>query len=288
MKLSLGTAQFGLKYGVSNTSGQVDRNEVSKILNLAQNHGIDTLDTAINYGDSEQRLGEVGLKKWQIVTKLPKFPDKCIDVVSWVKEQVRASLTRLGVEQLRGILLHYPYQLHEAKGKDLWSALQIIKGDGLVRKIGFSVYDPSELDNLWPNFQPDLVQCPYNILDRRLLSSGWLDRMSDSGVEIHVRSVFLQGLLLISEKDRPRKFNRWSKIWELWHTWLHDNNITSLEGSLIFVNSNPRINRIIVGIETLSQLKEILSVKSVRVISFPEELSILDRELINPSRWDLI
>jgi hypothetical protein len=287
MKIALGTVQFGMHYGIGNQTGQVDQENTTNILNYAQSAGIDTIDTAICYGESEQFLGEANMKGWKIITKLPKVPSACPDISDWVNEQVKDSLSRLKVPNLSGLLLHCPDQLLNSKGKSLWYSLQELKKSGIVEKIGFSIYDPSELDSLWPIFKPDLVQSPYNILDRRLATSGWMKRLSEAGVEIHIRSVFLQGLLLMSEKKRPNNFNRWSKVWKVWYEWLQDNNLTPLQGSLAFVQSDPRISRIIVGIDTLSQLEEILLAKSTWVTNFPEELSILDRDLLEPSRWDI-
>ena len=110
-RLALGTAQFGLPYGIANQAGQVSRKDVSAMLQLAASNGIDTLDTAIAYGESEKSLGQAGTQGFRVVTKLPALPDDCPQVIPWVSEQVDASFTRLGVSSVYGLLLHRPEQL---------------------------------------------------------------------------------------------------------------------------------------------------------------------------------
>jgi aryl-alcohol dehydrogenase-like predicted oxidoreductase len=220
LKLALGTAQFGLKYGIANQQGQVSHDEAKVVLALARARGMDTLDTAIAYGDSEQRLGEIGIQDWRVVSKLPAIPEGCGDIAQWVVAAVRDSLGRLKVGKLYGLLLHRPQQLLEKNGGQLYSALQQLKQDGLVQKIGISIYDPSELDNLCSSYQLDLVQAPFNIMDQRLIATGWLSRLAKQGTELHVRSVFLQGLLLMTPSDRPKKFDRWTPILSMWHVFL--------------------------------------------------------------------
>jgi len=285
MRLALGTAQFGLPYGIANASGQVDQAEVQTILDYANLKGIDTLDTAISYGDSEQLLGDVGVNNWKVISKLPEIPPDCKDLAKWVRNHVNQSLNRLGIKTLSGLLLHRPNQLLDPNYTDLWSTLIQLKRDGKVKKIGFSIYSPKELNDLWNLYQPDLVQAPYNIFDRTLIKSGWLKKMSNDGVEVHVRSIFLQGLLLIDKKNRPKKFHKWKDLWNIWDKWLIDNSITALEASLSFVLSEPRISRIIVGVDGLNQLKQILNASRVCVDEFPINLCTTDKELINPSNW---
>jgi aryl-alcohol dehydrogenase-like predicted oxidoreductase len=286
VKLALGTVQFGLPYGVSNKSGQVDSNAVANILTHARSAGINTLDTAISYGASEQCLGEIGVDGWEIISKLPELPDSCADVSAWVRDQVKGSLLRLNVERLSGLLLHLPGQLLGSSGRELWVALQNLRNEGLFEKIGFSIYDPDELEALFPSYRPDLVQGPYNILDRRLATSGWLRRMNQEGVEVHVRSVFLQGLLLMSKSDRPRKFDRWSSVWSFWDDWLNEQGFTAIQTCLSFAMADENICKVIVGVDDLTQLKELLSSVDTLAKNFPQNLETDDRDLIIPSNWN--
>lgn len=284
--LALGTVQFGMSYGVANSDGKVSLATTKSILEIASSSYINTLDTAISYGSSEQCLGAIGVNNWRVVTKLPELPEKTIDVALWVNTQVEESLQRLNITKLAGLLLHRPEQLLTSEGKMLWRALNLLKEKGVVEKIGFSIYAPNELDLLYLQYKPDLVQVSYNIFDRRIKSSGWLEVMANDNVEVHVRSVFLQGLLLMNDIERPDKFNCWSELWESWNSWLQQQNITALEACLAFVMKEPHIEKVIVGVDSKSQLKEILSVLDSNITIFPDKFETNDINLINPSHWN--
>ena len=130
----------------------------------------------------------------------------------------------------------------------------------------------------------DLVQCPFSILDRNLVESKWLCRLKELGVEIHVRSIFLQGLLLMNTQNRPSKFNRWRSIWDEWDEWLKSTNISALDACLNYVLSFQEISKIIVGIDSLCHLKEILNVREIN-LQVPNFFSCKDSDLIYPSNW---
>ena len=287
-RLALGTAQFGLSYGIANQHGQVGLDEATAILGHAWAMGFDTFDTAIGYGESEQRLGEIGVDQWQVISKLPAIPESCIDIAAWVQASVIASLGRLRIPMLRGLLLHRSQQLLGPQGDALYKALVTLKDQGLVEKIGVSIYGPEELDALWPHFQLDMVQAPLNIIDRRLATSGWLTRLHQASTEVHIRSVFLQGLLLMEATKRPAIFNHWQPLWQQWHRWLDDQALTPLQACLGFVCSQPEIDRVVVGVDSLSQLQEILASVEIPVTMPPVSLMSEDINLINPSRWSLL
>jgi aryl-alcohol dehydrogenase-like predicted oxidoreductase len=194
----------------------VSGEETAAILKHARAAGLDTLDTAIAYGEAEQRLGAIGVGQWQVISKLPPVPDGCADVAAWVRDCVRGSLQRLKVAALHGLLLHRSQDLLGSSGAALSVALAATKSAGLVAKLGVSIYAPEELDDLASRMQLDVVQAPLSIVDRRLASSGWLARLHAAGTEVHVRSVFLQGLLLMDPGLRPARFARWQQLWDQW------------------------------------------------------------------------
>ena len=286
-KLSLGTVQFGIEYGIANKIGKVDRKNVAAILKEAKESGISSIDTAISYGQSEEVLGQAGVENWKVITKLPEVPEDCENITQWVRSSIENSLNRLKLKYIEGVLLHRPMQLLDADKKSLWAELNQLKKEGLVGKIGFSIYTPDELDSLWGEYKPDIVQVPYNIFDRRIKTTGWLKRLSSSNVEVHIRSIFLQGLLLIDKAHRPKQFNNWSSLWNCWDCWLKVNKITPLQGALAFAFSEDSVKRVIVGMDSEVQLKEILSALKVSITNFPDELSVTDQNLINPSQWSL-
>jgi aryl-alcohol dehydrogenase-like predicted oxidoreductase len=284
-RLALGTVQFGLEYGIANQAGRVGLGEADRILSEAWVCGIDTLDTAIAYGESEQTLGNIGVDKWNVVSKLPSLPAGEASVEDWVLEQIRGSLQRLGVTRLHSVLLHRPDQLFEPQGQKLLAALELLKSIGLAQKIGVSVYTPQELDRLYSLAHFDLVQAPLNILDRRLTESGWSRRLKSMGVELHVRSVFLQGLLLMPASARPPKFARWQAVWHEWERWLHEQRLPPLDACLRYALSVPEVDKIVVGVDHVEQLRQITAAATGSLSTLPQWPQIVDSDLINPARW---
>jgi aryl-alcohol dehydrogenase-like predicted oxidoreductase len=287
-KLALGTVQFGLPYGIANQQGQVNTLEVRKILEFAISSGIDTIDTAIRYGNSEQCLGTIGVQNLNVVTKVPPLPDLINDIQTWVDTQFHDSLKRLNISKLYALLLHRPIDLVGRHGQALYRALLDLKEQGLVEKIGVSVYSPDELRILMPLFSIDIVQGPLNVIDRRLENSGWLAKLKDQDIEIHTRSVFLQGLLLMSKTARPEKFSTWETLWNNWHNHLDSSGVDfekfALSASLSYPLSLPEVDRVLVGIDSCNQLESIIIASQQTNIDIPD-VCCNDERLVNPANW---
>ena len=285
-KITIGTAQFGMPYGISNDGGQVSSKEIERILDLAESVGIDSLDTAISYGQSESMLGRHDLDGFSVITKLPMVTSERKDVTKWVIESIEESLRKLNLSSLDGVLLHKPSQLLDRVGPELYSALLELKNKGLAKRIGISIYAPAEIPALIENFAFDLIQAPYSILDHRLSDSGWLHRLHTQGVSIHVRSIFLQGLLLMPKSMRPVKFRKWRSIFECWDRWLEETGQDALTASLSYVLSRPEIEKIVLGVHSTANLEEILeSVRKNNYITVPDSFSNIDTQLLDPSQW---
>jgi hypothetical protein len=284
--LVLGTVQFGLPYGIANRSGMVSMSEAKNILDIASANGVSALDTAVGYGESESVLGSIGVSRFKVITKLPTFNGHIDTISDWVQQQSSESRSRLGVSDLYGLMLHRPMQLFEAYGKDLYKSLLNEKAQGHTRQIGISVYSPHELEQIIPRFDFDLVQLPINLLDRRFESSGWLKKLKDRGIEVHARSVFLQGLLLMSAKDRPAKFEIWHSLWEHWTQWLAESGVTPTRACLAYVSRIHAVDKIVVGAVNGVQLREIITSTSTDLDHKTLDISCTDERLINPSNWD--
>lgn len=287
MRLALGTAQFGLDYGVANNDGQLTKQEGAVILHEARRAGIDTLDTAIAYGHSEQTLGELGARDWKVITKLPPLPGGVGDVREWASMQLQGSLDRLGIDHLDGLLMHRPDDLLGPHGADYVYALAALKDRGLVGSVGYSIYSPVELEPLCSRLIPDIVQAPFNIIDRRLLTSGWMEKLTTKEVRIHTRSVFLQGLLLMSESARPKWFQRWQHLFHAMSEACGKLNLTPLQLSLGYVMSQPAIERVVVGVDSAKQLRQIVNASGIILCDDFPAISSGDTQLIEPSRWQL-
>ena len=184
-----------------------------------------------------------------------------------------------------GLLLHRPQQLMEYNGKKLYQTLQDLKKNGQVQKVGISIYVPNELEVLTQRYRFDLVQSPFNLVDQRLHTSGWLQRLNNENIEIHIRSAFLQGLLLVLQDSIPSKFSPWSDLWIKWHDWLSRNNVSAVQACLAFPLSFPEIGRVIVGADSVDQLQEIITAAtSVAPDVFPD-LHCDAEYLVNPALW---
>lgn len=284
-KLAIGTVQFGMPYGVANSVGQVSLDEASEILTLARKEGVDTLDTAIAYGESERVLGQIGVDDYQVITKLPSMLDNEIDVFKWVERQVESSLKKLKQKEIYGLLLHKPCSLKEKNGDALYQALIDLKSQGLIKKIGVSIYSPSELDLVLNDFDIDLVQAPVNLFDRSMESTGIGKQLKEKGIEVHARSIFLQGLLLMKPESRPKKFSRWHKVFEVFGNWLAANNKTALEATLKYVDQLSFVDKLIVGVDSKLHLEQILAALNSGSVDIPVFFDHKDTRLINPSRW---
>jgi len=285
VKLALGTAQFGMPYGVANQAGQIPLSEARKILQFASDHGIDVLDTAISYGESEIRLGQAGVRDFKVTTKIPAIPIGCNNINEWASEQITTSMSRLGVNSLYGLLLHRSEDLLGSNGRLLYETLLKFKGAGKVQKLGVSIYSPHELDDIDHFFNIELVQAPFNILDQRLHLSGWLDKLKARDIEVHARSVFLQGLLLMKPRDRPSKFKRWATFWSKWDEWIEHTGITPLSACIRFAYNFPQIGRLVVGVDSIRQLQEILLASDGTPLEVPSWQSEINSDLFIPSNW---
>ena len=160
-----------------------------------------------------------------------------------------------------------------------------LTAEGLVQKLGISVYNPDELDTILSRYEFCVVQAPYNVFDQRFDHSGWVARLNEMKTKLHVRSIFMQGLLLMPKEKRPLKFNRWQKLWDRWDQWLLESNLTPLAACLHHALANKKIERVLVGVDKCSQLQQIVQAAKVQIPVLPKNLYTNDTLLLNPSNW---
>ena len=281
-KLILGTAQFGLNYGINNNFGKLDSNSIIDILKLANQNKIDALDTASSYGDSENIIGLYSNFNFKIVSKFSKIKN-----LSELDKQLTSSLSNLRIQKLYAYLSHNPNEI--IQDPKIWDSLLFLKSSGRVSKIGYSLYTEEELDNLLKlDIIPDLIQIPFSLLDRKFES--YLPELKSKNIEIHSRSVFLQGLYFINFDKLPRKLESLKPaLSEL-------NNICNIYGinmnqlALQYVNINKFIDKILIGVDSTNQLqKNIDSIKdniiTVEIINHVNSVNTNFQELLNPSNW---
>jgi aryl-alcohol dehydrogenase-like predicted oxidoreductase len=294
MKIGLGTAQFGLDYGVSNREGITPETEVADILEYAWESGITILDTAVSYGGSEDVLGRCIPKgvSFKIVTKTPVIKKDSIDKAdaARLKDAFRKSLEKLKQPNLFGLLIHHANDLLRTGSQFLWEAMQDLKAEGLVQKIGVSVYSPLESEELLNRYSLDLVQLPLNVFGQRMIQNGHLQHLKSRGIEIHSRSVFLQGLLLMLPDELPIHFNAIRPLVKKYREDLNIQGISPLKAALSFVYRQTEIDCIIIGVNNQKHLQEIMEAVSktddLDKINFPE-YAVMDEAIINPSLWNI-
>lgn len=292
MKLALGTVQFGLRYGVANTSGQPGEEEVRAILDHAASAGVKVLDTASLYGDSESVLGRClpPGHDFRIVTKTPKFAGMDADAaVSALDSAFAESCVRLCVSGVYGLMAHDANDLLGPQGEAIWQAMAALRADGRVGRIGASVYSGAQIDALLQRYPLDLVQLPLSLLDQRLLQGGQLDRLQARGVEIHVRSVFLQGALLMAPEALPPHLAGLRSHLEEIARRAGCLGITPLQAALRFAASLPQVSAVVCGVDSLAHFDELAAAldRPVPALDAADAAACIctDIRLLDPSQW---
>lgn len=274
-KLVLGTVQFGLQYGV-NSAGRPNEEVVKGILAAAAKGGIGTLDTSSAYGNSEKILGECKTpeERFKIVSKYPKGEAP-------VGEMFKGSLNRLKVDKLYGYLLHH-FEVYKNNPK-VWDEFIALKESGKVQKIGFSLYTPEELQFILDHKSPfDLIQVPFNIFDRKFLP--YMRELHEKGVEIHVRSTFLQGLFFKDRESLPEKLKPLRKYLLHLDEFSKQSGLSISEIALNYNLQNPYIDGVLIGVDNVEQLNTNLA--SVKETPIEVEIEVKEKELLNPVNWN--
>lgn len=287
MKLGIGTVQFGMKYGLTKPTEKTSIIEAKKIIEMAQQNKITLIDTAKLYGNSEAIIGKIlpANHQFKITTKLPKL-NTINNASKEVEKLYLDSINKLNQTFLYGLLLHHPYDLFSPIGKEIYNVLSRMKKQGLVRKIGISIYSQYEAEKILESYDIDIIQLPINILDQRFLQSGFLKTLRKLGVEIHARSVFLQGLILANPRNLSSYFDPIKDILLLFEEELARQNISKVEAALKFVNNIEEVDYIIVGLNDCIQLKENLQSLNNKIpyVDF-SKFAINKEQFVNPVNW---
>lgn len=284
-KIILGTVQFGLDYGINNKSGKVSSEEVDSILSLAYASGIRCLDTSYAYGESEFSIGDSLIKNplaFNIVSKCPKT-DSAIEIL------FAESLIRLRKDKLYGYLVHN-FDFYQSNPK-IWDAFKMLKSQGKISKIGFSIYTVDQLQFLLDNnVQFDLIQFPYNIFDRQF--DPYLEKLKRNGVEIHTRSVFLQGLFFKEPNLLQGNLVELKSDLMALQLYCQSRKIQIHELALNYVVANPSIDGVLIGVDNVTQLKKNINALKLQIhpedIEFVNSIQINESSLLNPVNWKIV
>ena len=284
-RIVLGGAQLGLPYGILNGGETLSREAVARILDTAVSHGIDSIDTAIAYGQSETVIGETAQNRFKIISKLPPIPSDMANVSQWVRTQIDASLSRLNCSSLEALLLHHPQDLIGPHGSELYAAINSLLSEKIIERFGVSIYAPNELDGIIGKFNIDVVQAPLNVFDRRII--GVTDQLSALNIEVHVRSVFLQGVLIANPKDRPQRFQPWSEHFARFDEWVHSTGMSAMACCLGFALQQPGVTKLVIGTTSKESLTEIMtSIPNIH-LEVPADLQSSIEQLIDPRVWSV-
>lgn len=281
-KLAIGTAQFGLNYGIANQNGKVNANQIQSILDFAHEKGINILDTAKAYGNSEKSIGnylKLTEKTWYIVTKISDSDKNLIEQIQDSKEKLTVYPTTILAHSAK-LFLDPIFQ----------SKLQETKDKELVHSIGVSLYNEEEINQVLDSkIKPDVIQLPMNILDTRLYRCGVLSKLFDREIEIHVRSAFLQGLFYLSKAELEDGFKDVIPYLEKLKSISADIDLTLSGLSLLWLVNLEEVSKVIIGVDNVNQLRTHIDTlqKNIDSSVFEEALSIYyeNENILNPSLW---
>ena len=281
MKIALGTVQWGLDYGIANTNGIPNDKALTNILSLALDNNINLLDTAVQYGNAEKRIGQLATAENKIITKIGSFSDS-----NSLENQLENSFKNLKRADIHGCLFHNSNELLE--NKQHWAELLNYKKTGKIKKIGYSLYAPEVLVALLKEgFLPDIVQIPYSILDRTF--EPYFELLKEKGVEIHVRSVFLQGLYFKSLKELDPIYADLRQSLKAVQLIRERNDLSVLELAFCYVAQNKFIDYAVLGIETAQQLAQIIKASekklSQKTIEQIKLIQLENKTMLNPVNW---
>ncbi len=283
-RVLVGTAQFGAAYGATNTRGRLTDRAVQSIVAEAIAHGLGGFDTAVAYGDAEQRLGDA----LRTLAAIPRVVTKLrLDDLDGrdVSDVLAESRRRIGVDQL-DVLLHRSDDVNDSAFAALRDTLLEERAAGRVGALGVSVYDEAELAMCHVALpELTLVQVPGSVVDRRLLGSALLAGLAASGVEVHVRSVFLQGLLLLAEDDLPAHFADLRDVIRSLDAQARERSTTRIALVLSAILNDPIVDAIVVGATSAQELRDTLFAAEAARDVTPPPAAIVSDDLVDPRRW---
>jgi len=284
-KIILGSANFNQAYGIKKNF--IKKNEIKKLFNLAIKYNIKTIDTSPLYNESEKIIGLLNNNRFKIISKIPKPPQniKKKNINKWLKRIAMISLKNLKIKKFECLLLHNANSLLSKNGDEIYKSIINMKANKVTNKIGVSIYDFKILDKILKKFKFDLIQAPLNILDQRLIKRKWLKKLKKKKMEVHARSIFLQGILLLKRDQLPKHLKKFNKNWIIWENWLEKKKLSPLQACLSFIFNQSQLDGIVVGFDNENQLNQLLTIKK-KYNSLIPKINIKNGKLIDPRQWN--
>ena len=279
-KLGLSAAQFGLDYPVANPRGRSAEVEVGDMLQIAARAGVRLLDTVLGAGHTERVIGELLPRPcpFRIVVKTAR----CDRGPDFVEAQARASLKRLGMKRAHAILVEQSGDLFSPHGEAMWTRLKSLRDQGLFDRVGVSVSAPDDPVGVARRFRPDIVQAPASLLDQRLIINGALAEMANMGIEVHLRSIFLQRLLFLPPDRIPVALQAASRGLSRVRRMIAEGRSDPLQAALGFALARPEAATVIVGVTNAAELQAVVAAAA----SPPPDLDWNDMALDDPTALD--
>lgn len=285
-KLALGGAQLGMAYGATNHAGAPSASDLEAIFLAAAEGGLDLVDTAPAYGNSETAIGDAAHGAgFDIITKTPPAA-QLVEESGALRRSLKASLQKLKRPKVAGLLFHEADVLLGPEGPRLFDEAQALKSEGLVERVGVSVYTHAQIEAVLTMASPEIIQLPMNVFDQRMLGSGILDVLQARDIEVHVRSAFLQGVLLSSPEALPERLEALRPALREWHGALLQAGVSPAAAALAFLRAIPAVDRIIIGVTSRAQLEDILEAYRQQPKALPyERFAQSDPALVDPREW---
>jgi len=301
-KITLGTAQIGFDYGIANKIGKLEFQTSMEILHFAYNNGINTFDTAPDYGNSEEIIGKFISSKIKnqdkapiIISKMPPFkPNQYIDynsVYNYIKNQINKSISSLNLKSIPIYLIHHAKDILFRENLII-ECLEQIKKEGLINRFGVSVYNPEEVERLLKFKEMDVIQVPINIFDRRMITTKSLKKLKQNNYLIFARSIYLQGLFFIPPEKLPKHLERAKEYLVKLRNLVNELNTNVAKLAFLYVRDLPEVSSLVIGSESIEQLSENINLLKEKPLSndiyqrINEEFENISEKIINPSLWD--
>tara|TARA_B100000963_G_scaffold233086_2_gene203576 strand:- start:3185 stop:4033 length:849 start_codon:yes stop_codon:yes gene_type:complete len=278
-KIILGTANFGKKYGISKKA--ISNLNIRKICKYSFKKGIKFLDTASDYKGNYKIIKKLN-KNYVITTKV--LPDTKWRDIKFCEKQIRLIQKKINYKKIDTLFFHDEKFLYNKKRcKVVFENLVQLKKKKFFKNLGVSIYNFNKIKFLINNYELDVIQCPFSIFDQRLIKTGAFENMKKKGIKIHVRSIFLQGILLNKISIKEKIFNKLKANIRALNDYAHFKEVSTLDLCLNYVMSY-KIDKIVIGFSSLNNLKEIVSYKKVKNLDY-NKFSNISSKFLDPRKW---
>ena len=281
-KIIRGSANVNSLYGLPKNN--IKASEFCSLMNFAFKKGVKIIDTSPVYGNSEKIIGK-SVKKFYVISKIPKIPQniKNVDLEAWIKKIFFNSKEKMK-KQIYGILIQNAEILLSDKADIVYGTLLNLKKEHAIEKIGISIYNFKTLELVIKKFAIDFVQLPYNILDRRFSKKKIIKILKKNKIEVHARSIFLQGLLTNNKINLPKKLSKLENGLKKWRQWIKEKNINPAHACIDFVLRNKNIDKLVIGFNSKNNFADIIKFKKTK-LNFNNLKIKISQNLLDPRGW---